>query len=108
MRMRVMRLIFFVLIVFLAVPEFAIGVPALWNGLRAHGDVWWIRHDYFSDAAVTLIPGVLALLLAFYGAFRAQRANWVYNLLATGIVLLMAVSIPSFLRLPVQHAASQL
>ncbi len=55
--MRVMRIIFFCLIVFLALPELTIGTVSLANALRAHGEVWSVHHDYFGDALVTLIPG---------------------------------------------------
>ncbi len=55
--MRVVRIIFFCLIVLLSLPEMAIGVPSLANAVRAHGDVWSVRHDYLGDALFTLIPG---------------------------------------------------
>jgi hypothetical protein len=57
MRMRVMRIIFFLLIVFLALPEMRIGIPSLAYAVRAHGDVWSIRHNYVGDALFVLIPG---------------------------------------------------
>ncbi len=55
--MRVMRIIFFCLIVFLALPELAIGTGSLANALRARGDVWSVHQDYVTDALVALIPG---------------------------------------------------
>src|SRR3954462_9354815 len=96
MRVKAVRIIFFLLIVFLAVPEFMLGVPSLVNGIRAHGDVWSVRHDYFTDAAVTLVPGLLAVLAAGYGAFFALRRHWVYAAISAFIVLYMAIAIPSF------------
>ena len=55
--MRVMRIIFFALIVFLSLPEMMIGIPSLYYALRAHGDVWSVHHDYLGDALFMLIPG---------------------------------------------------
>ena len=104
--MKVVRIIFFCLIVFLALPEFALGGPALVNGIRAHGDIWSVRHDYFTDAAVTIIPGSLAIGFAAWGAFWPGKANWVRFLVATGIVLLMAVSIPSWYMPPQMRSRS--
>jgi hypothetical protein len=106
MRMKVVRIIFFCLIVFLALPEFVLGGPSLVNGIRAHGDVWSVRHDYFSDAAITLIAGSLAIGFAAWGAFWPGRLNWLRFLAATCIVLFMAESIPSWYMNPPQRAAS--
>ena len=95
--MKVVRIIFFCLIVFMALPEFMIGVPSLIAGIRSHSsDVWSIRHDYFAEAAFTLIAGFLAVFLAGWCAFRAKKHNWIYSLFATGIVFFMAVQIPDF------------
>jgi len=94
--MKVVRILFFCLIVFLAMPEFVVGGPALMNGIRARGDVWSVRHDYFGDAAFMLIAGALAIGFAAWGAFRPGKANWLRFLVATSIVFLMAVSIPSW------------
>ena len=56
--MRVVRIIFFLLIVFLSLPEMMIGFPSLWNAVRIHvSDVWYVRHDYLGDALFMLIPG---------------------------------------------------
>jgi hypothetical protein len=106
MRVKVLRILFFCLIVFLAVPEFRIGYSSLADGIRARGDLWSVRHNYFADAAFGLIPGVLALLCASMGAFFAKRLNWLYSLLATGIVFYMAVAIPSFYGAPQARARS--
>ncbi len=104
--MKVVRVIFFCLIVFLALPEFVLGVPALMNGIRAHGDVWSVRHDYFGDAAITLIAGLLAVGFAAWGAFWPGRTNWLRFLVATSIVFLMAVSIPSWYAAPEMRSRS--
>ena len=99
--MKIVRIIFFCLIVFLALPELGIGGSSLYHAVRSLGDVWSIRHAYLVEAAVTLIPGVLAVLLAAVGAFRpARQHNWVLFVFATGIVLFMAVSIPSWFSAP--------
>ncbi len=56
--MRVVRIIFFVLIVFLSLPEMAIGFPSLVNAVRVHtSDAFYVRHDYLGDALFMLIPG---------------------------------------------------
>jgi hypothetical protein len=104
MSMKVLRIVFFLLIVFLALPEFAIGYSSLANGLHARGDVWSVRHDYFGDAAYCLIAGVLAVFFAAWGAFRPGRHNWLRFLVAAGIVLFMAISIPSWYYPPQRHA----
>jgi hypothetical protein len=100
MLVRVVRLIFFLLIVFLALPEFTLGFRSLANGMRAHGDVWSVRHDYLGDAVITLIAGFLAVGFAAWGTFRPGKANWVRFLVAAGIVLMMAVSIPNWYMSP--------
>src|SRR5437016_2956555 len=102
MRVKAVRIIFFLLIVFLAMPEFVLGVPSLMNGIRAHGDVWSVCHDYFGDAAITLIAGLVAVGFAAWGAFWPGRTNWLRFLVAAGIVLLMAVSLPSWYMDPPQ------
>jgi hypothetical protein len=107
MRVKAVRIIFFLLIVLLAIPEFMLGVPSLINGIRAHGDVWSVRHDYFGDAAITLIAGLVAVGFAAWAAFWPGKANWLRFLVATGIVLLMLVSIPSWYMDPPRHAASK-
>lgn len=104
MRVRILRFILFVLIVFLALPEFAMGIPSLLNGIRARGDIWSVQHDYFGDAAFLLIPGLIAVALALHGAFFARRANWVYFFLGGGLAFLMAVAIPGWLRMPQRRA----
>jgi hypothetical protein len=104
--MKLVRIILFVLIFFLALPEFAFGIPSLLNGLRALGDVWSVQHNYFGDAAVVLVPAMFAIFLAYWGAFRAQKLNWLYSLVATGIVLLMAAAIPSWITMPKERAAA--
>ena len=104
--MKVVRIIFFCLIVFLALPEFVLGVPSVVNGIRAHGDVWSVRHDYFTDAAVTIIPGLLAVGFAAWGAFWPGKTNWLRFLVATSIVFLMAVSIPSWHMPPAMRSRS--
>jgi hypothetical protein len=108
MRVKAVRIIFFLLIVFLAIPEFMLGVPSLVNGIRAHGDVWSVRHDYFTDAAITLIGGLLAVGFAAWGAFWPGKTNWLRFVVATGIVLLMLVSIPSWYYPETQGAASRI
>lgn len=65
--MKVPRIILFVLILFFALPELAIGVPALVNGIRARGEVWSVQHNYFGDAAFALIPALCAIVLAYAG-----------------------------------------
>jgi len=102
--MKVLRIIFFLLIVFLAMPELVLGVPSLMNGIRAHGDVWSVRHDYFGDAAITLIAGLVAVSFAAWAAFWPGKANWVRFLVATGIVLLMAISLPGWYMDPLARA----
>lgn len=105
--MKAVRIIFFLLIVFLAMPEFVLGVPALLNGIRAHGDVWSVRHDYFTDAAITLVAGLLAVGFAAWGAFWPGKTNWLRFAVAAGIVLLMAVAIPGWYMEPSRHGASR-
>lgn len=104
--MRAMRIIFFLLIVFLAMPEFVLGVPALLNGIRAHGDVWSVRHGYFTDAAITLVAGLLAVGFAAWGTFWPGKANWLRFAVAAGIVLLMAVALPGWYMEPSRRGAS--
>jgi hypothetical protein len=58
MRMRVMRIIFFCLIVFLSLPELSIGGHALLNGIHAHAaGTWSVQHDYFTEAILLLGAG---------------------------------------------------
>jgi hypothetical protein len=96
MRVKAVRIIFFLLIVFLAMPEFVLGVPSLVNGIRAHGDVWSVRHDYFGDAAFTLIAGLLAVGFAAWAAFWPGKANWLRFVVATGLALWMAATLGSW------------
>ena len=103
--MKIVRIIFFCLIVLLALPELAIGGGSLYHAVRALGDLWSIRHGYLLDAAVSLIPGILAVLLATVGAFRpARRHNWVLFVFATGITLFTAMALPSWLSAPLAGA----
>ncbi len=56
--MRVMRIIFFCLIVLLAMPELRFGTSALLNGFQAHrAGIWSVRHDYYTEAILLLVPG---------------------------------------------------
>src|SRR5437870_4522964 len=103
MRVKAVRIIFFLLIVFLAMPEFVLGVPSLMNGIRAHGDVWSVRHDYFGDAAITLIAGLLAVGFAAWGAFWPGKMNWLRFLVATGLTLLMAATLGSWYTPPLME-----
>ena len=104
--MKVLRFVFFLLIVFLSLAEFRLGFASLADGLHARGDFWSVRHDYFGDAAYCLVPGILAVFFAAWGAFRPGRQNWLRFLVATGLVLLMAVAIPSFYGAPQARARS--
>jgi len=106
--MKILRLILFALVLFLTLPMFAIAVPSFLNGLRAGGDVWSVQHSYFADAAVALIPALLALALAYGGAFRAKKQNWLYFVCAFGITLMMATAIPGYFGLPKHRAESAL
>lgn len=104
--MKAVRIIFFVLIVFLSLPGLTLGITSLLHGVRARGDVWSVEHSYFGEAAGALIPTAIALLFAALGAFRPGRLNWIRFALATAIVLFMAATIPSWYYPPEQRARS--
>ena len=103
--MKVVRIIFFCLIIFLALPEMIIGFPSLADGFRAYGDTWSVRHSYFGDALFMLVPGFLAILAAGYGAFVAKRHHWIYAGISAFIVIYMAIAIPSWLISPKNRGA---
>lgn len=93
--MRVMRMIFLVIIVFLALPDLALGFRGLWLGMAARGEVWSIRHSYFGDAWV-LLPEALAIGVAGVAAFRPVRRNWVLFMAAALIALFMSATTGSW------------
>ena len=93
--MRAIRLIFLVIIVVLALPEFVLGAKSIWQGIQAHGDVWSVQHPYFTDSWV-LVPDLAAVGLAAFAAFRPVKQNWVLFLMAALIVLFLGATLPSW------------
>ena len=103
--MRVMRILFFAMIVFLALPEFVFGVRGISQGMAARGDIWSVQHNYFG-AAWVLLPDLAAVAIAGVAAFRPIRRNWVLFLAAAIIVLFLAVNLPSWYVPPEMRARS--
>jgi hypothetical protein len=102
---RVLRFLFFAMIVFLALPEFVFGVRGISQGMAARGDIWSVQHSYFG-AAWVLLPDLAAVAIAGVAAFRPIRRNWALFLAAAVIVLFLAVNLPSWYLPPEMRARS--
>ncbi len=104
--MKIVRIVFFSLIALFCLPLLIGGGTELIQGIRARGNIWSVHSDYFVVAGFLSVPALLALLFAGLGAFRPGRFNAVNWVLAVGILLYMAVAIPSVLTNPTWRAAS--
>ena len=104
--MKIVRIVLFSLIALFCLPLVIWGGEILIQGIRARGDVWSVHHEYFWTSGFLMIPALVAVLLAGLGAFRPRRLTGANFVFAFGILLYMAVAIPSMLSHPTSGASS--